>query len=185
MPNTPLSIGRTNPKTGTLQFSEHRIQGLTLLIPAESGVSSVPNNRIVSIQEDSDGNRYAVTYPAAITYNYETLKVIGFGVLEAALQSGGIDSISPTPNTFVDGDQVVVLRNVAETYMIDYDPSNVPTVGIASARVDEQGRLTSRSATTGVIQLQGAVFKSVPGLQMTGQLKTNTLFYQMRDAVTP
>lgn len=184
MPIASQKIGQTAPKSGTLQFSEHRLQGLTLLIPAAAGVSSCTNNRIVTIQEDDNGNRYAVLSPVAYTYNYDVLVIIGWGVLEEALQAGGISSIAPTPNTFVDGDTVTVLRGIGETYMIDYDTDNTPTIGIGTAYIDQQGRLTSVT-TGGNVQTQGAVFKSVPGLQMSNQLKTGTMFYQLRDAVTP
>ena len=187
MPIANQQIGQTAPKVSTLQFRETRIQGLTFHIPAAAGVSSCSNNRIVTLQEDANGNRYAVLYPEAVIRSGVQLIVIGWGVLEEALQSGGISSISPTPNTFVDGDTVTVLRDVAETYMIDYDPNNVPTVGIGTANVDEQGRLTGAAIDYSgpPIALQGAVFKSVPGLQMANQRKTNTLYYQMKDAVTP
>lgn len=184
MPIANQAIGSTAPKSGTFQFSEHRIQGLTLLIPAAAGVSSCTNNRIVSIQEDDNGNRYAVLSPVAYVYNYDTLVIIGWGVLEEALQSGGISSIAPTPNTFVDGDTVTVLREAGVTYMIDYDPSNAPTLGIGTAKIDQQGRLSSVSSG-GNIASAGSIFTSVPGIQMSNQLKTNTYFYQLKDAVTP
>jgi hypothetical protein len=119
MPIAPQNIGSTAPKSGTYQFSEHRVQGLPFIIPVSAGVTSCSNRRIVTIQEDSNQNRFAVLSP--IAYNYMT--IIGWGVLEEALQSGGISSIAPTPNTFVNGDTVTVLRGVGETYMIDNDPS--------------------------------------------------------------
>lgn len=187
MPQANQQIGQTTPKVGTHQFSEKRIQGLTFHIPAAAGVSSCSNNRIVTLQEDANGNRYAVLYPEAVIRSGVQLTVIGWGVLEEALQSGGVNSISPNPNTYVDGDTVVVLRDIAETYMIDYDPNNVPTVGIGTANVDGQGRLTSAPIDYSgpPIALQGAVFKSVPGLQMANQRKSGTLYYQMKDALTP
>lgn len=187
MPQVNQPIGQTTPKVSTLQFRETRVQGLTFHIPAAAGVSSCSNNRIVTLQEDANGNRYAVLYPEAVIRSGVQLIVIGWGVLEEALQSGGISSISATPNTFVDGDTVTVLRDVAETYMIDYDPSNIPTVGIGTANVDVQGRLTSAAVGYAAppIALQGAVFKSVPGLQMANQRKSGTLYYQLKDALTP
>jgi len=187
MPQVNQPIGQTTPKFSTLQFRETRLQGLTFHIPAAAGVSSCSNNRIVTLQEDANGNRYAVLYPEAVVRNGIQLTIIGWGVLEEALQSGGIGSISANPNTFIDGDEVTVLRDVAETYMIDYDPDNIPTVGINTTNVDEQGRLTAAAVGYLVppVALQGAVFKSVPGLQMSNQLKSGTLYYQMKDALTP
>jgi len=188
MPGLNQNIDQTIPKTGTLQFIEKRVQGLTFHIPAAAGVTEVTNNRIVTLQEDANGNRYAVLSPVAVTRSGVPLTIIGWGVLEEALQSGGIASISPTPNTYKDGDTVTVLRDIASTYMIDYDAANTPTVGIATARVDEQGRLTSVAAGAygaSPVQLAGAVFKSVPGLQMSNQRKSGTLFYQLKDALTP
>jgi len=185
MPIGNQEIGRTSPKTGTLQFRETRLQGLTLHIPAAAGVTSCPNNRIVTIQEDTNGNRFAVLHPVAVIRNSVQLVVVGWGVLEESLQSGGIDSISPTPNNYVDGDAVTVLRDVGDTYMIDFDSANVPDVGLASCRVDAQGRLSSVVAGATEIQVFGAVFKSVPGLQMAGQLKDGCIFYQLRDGITP
>lgn len=188
MPRGNLSIGVTNPKTGTFQFDENRIQGLTFHIPAAAGVTSCPNNRIVTLQEDANGNRYAVLSPIAVTRAGVPLTIVGWGVLEESLQSGGIGSISAEPNTYVDGDVVTVLRSVAYTYMIDYDTDNTPTVGIGTCRVDAQGRLTSAAAGgygVAPVQLSGSVFKSVPGVQMSGQLKSGCLFYQLKDALTP
>ena len=187
MPIAHQQIGSTAPKTGTLQFQEGRIQGITLHIPASAGVTSCTNNRIVTLQEDVNGNRYAVLYPAAVIRNSVQLTIIGWGVLEEALQAGGISSIAPTPNTYVDGDTVTVLRDLSVSYSIDYDPNNIPTVGIGTARVDAQGRLTS--AAVGLYgvpaQLSGAVFKSVPGHQMANQLKPGCLFYQLSTALVP
>jgi len=188
MPGINQNIGQTNPKTGTLQFTEKRIQGLTFHIPAAAGVTEVGNNRIVTLQEDTNGNRFAVLSPVAVVRSGVQLTIIGWGVLEEALQSGGVASISPTPNTYKEGDTVTVLRDIATTYMIDYDAANIPNVGIGTCRVDAQGRLTSVAAGAyggAPVQLYGAVFKSVPGLQMENQKKEGTLFYQMKDALTP
>jgi len=188
MPIAHQAIGSTNPKTGTLQFQEGRIQGITLHIPTAAGVTSCTNNRIVTLQEDANGNRYAVLHPVAVTRNSIPLTIIGWGVLEEALQAGGISSIAPTPNTYVDGDTVTVLRDLSTSYAIDYEPGYAPTVGIQTARVDAQGRLTSVAAGaygSYPVQLYGSVFKSVPGNQMANQLKTGCLFYQMSTALVP
>lgn len=173
MPIPNQQIGSTNPKSGTLQFNERRIQGIPLKITDAAGVDSVSNRRIVSLQEDTDGVRYACVSPVQLA----GLTLIGFGVLEEALQSGGVSSIAPDPNNYVDGDIVTVLRGVGLSFQIDYDPSNEPTLGIGQAYVDQQGRLSSVSSGSNVATT-GSVFASVPGIQMTNQLKTGCLFFQ-------
>jgi len=180
MPIANQQIGSTQPKSGTYQFSEHRLQGITLKLPSGASYTSISNNRIVSLQEDTNGVRYAVPAPVA----QAGLTIIGYGVLEEALQSSGNSSIAPSPNTFQDGDPVVVLRGIAETYMIDYDPSNKPTLGIATAYMDQAGRLSSVGSGSN-LALKGSVFASVPGRQMANQLKTSCLFYEMESPVVP
>lgn len=180
MPVVNQAIGTTAAKTGTRQFEAHRLQGLPLVIPAAAGVTSVSNNRIVSLQVDSNDVMYAVISPVAIAGH----TLVGWGVLEEALQSSGTDSIAAAPNTFVDGATVVVLRYPQEVYAIDYDGSNEPTVGIGTAYIDAQGRLSSSSAGSNRA-VKGAVFVSVPGTQLSGQLKTGCKFFQMYSTVDP
>lgn len=180
MPINNQAIGQTNPKSGTYQRTVSRMQGLQLKIPEAAGVDFVTNNRIVSIQQDTEGNMYAVVARAAIADHI----LIGWGVLEEALQSGGNTAIAPTPNQFVDGDTVVVLRNPLDVYMIDVDPSNIPTMGIATAYLDIQGRLSSVSGS-GNIALEGSVFDSIPAREMSNQLKDGCLFYQMNTPLQP
>lgn len=185
MPIPSLEITTTNPKTGTLQYNDGRQAGLILKF--QSGVTSVTNRRIVSIQEDANGKRYAVpglkVLPDPAEPIYTVLIIVGVGVLEEALQSGGIASIAPDPNNFVDGDEVTVLNKLNDVYQIDTDPDNEPTVGIASCRVDEEGRLTSVGADADNIQINGSVSISVPGSQMTNQLNTDAKFYKLKDSV--
>lgn len=180
MPKTNQAIGETTPKTGTYQRSINRMQGVELKIPVAAGVETITNNRIVSLQQDTEGNMYAVLARAAIADH----TLIGWGVLEEALQSGGNGSIAPEPNEFRDGDTVVVLRNPMDVYMIDFDPSNAPTNGIGTAYLDIQGRLTSVSSG-GNKALVGSVFDSVPAREMSNQLKDGCLFYQMNSPVQP
>lgn len=179
MPGLSQPIGATAPKTGTFQFDSKRLQGVPLDLPTAAG-TSVTNNRIVNLQQDSIGVMYAVVSQGAVIYS----SLVGWGVLEEALQSGGISSIAPSPNNFVNGDLVTVLRDPTQVYMIDYDPDNVPIKGIGTAYLDAKGRLSGSSAG-GNLLLAGAVFSSVPGRQMANQLKTGCLFYQMKDPVTP
>ena len=183
MPIAPLEISSTAPKTGTFQYNDGRQAGLILKL--QSGVTSVTNRRIVSIQQDSLGQRYAV--PGLKAYpddEYTDMVIIGVGVLEEALQSGGIASIAPDPNTLVDGDEVVVLNRLDNVYQIDYSLASEPTIGIASCRVDLAGRLVATSADSDNIQINGAVSTSVPGPQMSGQLQPGCKFYKLKDSVT-
>lgn len=181
MPITSLKINETNAKTGTYQYTAKRVAGLRLIIPGAAGVSSVTNNRIVSIQENNTSKELAAVISQVAISGY---KLIGWGVIEEALQSGGSGSIAPDPNTFIDGDTIVVLRDAENVYMIDADPSNVPTVGVGTAYVDAQGRVSSSSAGSNRL-LSGSVFRGVPGLQLSGQLKLNCLFYQMFTSLEP
>ena len=181
MPIPSVKIAETNPKVDTFQYTAKRVAGLRLVIPVAAGVSSVSNNRIVSIQEvNATKELVAVISPVAIASH----TLIGWGVLENALQSGGTGSISPTPNTYIDGDTVVVLRDPDSVYMIDVDSSNVPTHGIGTAYIDAQGRLSSSSAGSNLL-VSGSVYTGVPGLQLSNQLKLNTVFYQMFTCLEP
>lgn len=181
MPIPSVKISETNPKGGTYQYTSKRISGLRLVIPSSSGVASISNNRIVTIQEvTATQEMIAVSSPI----QQASCKIIGWGVLEEALQSGGNSSIAPTPNNLVDGDTVTVLKDPSNVYMIDVDTSNVPVSGLAVAYVDGQGRLSSSSAGSNR-KVSGATFSSVPGLQLAGQLKTGCIFYQMFTVVEP
>lgn len=180
MPIPFQTVGSTAPKTGTYQYDAKRLAGIQLKIPVAAGVSSVTNRRIVSLQQDSDNVMYAVISPVALASH----DLVGWGVLEEALQSNGLASIAPNPNTFVDGDLVTVLRDASEVYMIDYDPSNAPVEGINAAYLDEQGRLSSSSAGSN-LALLGSVFTATPGQQLSNQLATSTKFYQLYTALKP
>lgn len=181
MPIPSVKIAETNPKVDTYQYTAKRVAGLRLHIPSAAIVTEVTNNRIVSIQErNTTKELIAVISPVAIS----GYTIIGWGVLENALQSGGNGSIAPTPNTFVDGDTVVVLRDPDNVYMIDNDPSNVPTHGIGTAYIDAQGRLSSSSAGSNLL-ISGSVYTGVPGLQLSNQLKLNCVFYQMFTCLEP
>ena len=181
MPIPSVRISETNPKFGTYQYTAKRVSGLRLVIPESAGVTEVSNNRIVSIQEVvATKELVAVISPVEIANH----KLIGWGVLEESLQSGGSGSIAPDPYTLVDGDTVTVLRDIENVYMIDVDPSNIPTVGIGTAYIDSQGRLSSSSAGSNLL-ISGAVFRGVPGIQLSGQLKTNCMFYQPFTVLEP
>lgn len=181
MPIPSVKIAETNPKVDTYQYTSKRVAGLRLHIPSAAIVTEVSNNRIVSIQErNTTKELVAVISPVAIS----GYTIIGWGVLENALQSGGNSSIAPTPNTFVDGDTVVVLRDPDNVYMIDVDPSNSPTHGIGTAYIDVQGRLSSSSAGSNLL-ISGSVYTGVPGLQLSNQLKLNCIFYQMFTCLEP
>lgn len=179
MPIANQTIGSTAPKTGTFQYNAKRLSGVPLKVPVAAG-ASVTNRRIVSLQEnDTTLVLYAVVSPVALS----GYTIVGWGVLEEALQSGGLSSIAPAPNTFVDGDTVVVLRDPTEVYQIDTDPDHVPTKGIGTGYVDVKGRLSSVSS--GSLLLGGAIWDSLPGTQMAGQLQDDCLYYQLSTALKP
>lgn len=180
MPAVNQNVGATSPKSGTFQYSSKRLAGVTLKIPTASVVTSITTRRIVSLQEDANQNLVAVPYPAALA----GYTLVGWGVLEEALQSGGLASIAPNPNALVDGDTVTVLRDPSDVCMVDVDPSNLPTEGIGTAYMDVQGRITSVSSGAN-IALSGSVSKSVPGPQLTSQLAANTVFYQLYTPLKP
>lgn len=172
MPIPNQTIGSTAPKSGTLQFIATRLQGLTLKFGPSAGVTEIPNTRIVSIQEETATKKmFAVVSPIALAGH----TIIGWGVLEESLQSGGVASIAPTPNNYKAGDTVTVLTGLEDVYMIDVDPDNIPANGIAVAYLDLQGRLTSDDTT---YKLNGAVFTAVPGVQLSNQLKTNSKLFR-------
>lgn len=174
-------IGETSPKQSTYQYTSERVAGLRLIIPDAAGVTSVSNNRIVTIQENNTSKELvAVISPVAIS----GYTLIGWGVLEEALQSGGTLSAAPTPNTFENNDTVTILRRPTDVYQVDVDPSNSPTHGVGTAYVDAQGRLSSSSSGSNYL-IAGAVFTGVPGIQMSNQLKLNTVFYQMFTSLEP
>lgn len=185
MPVGNQAIGSTAAKSGTLQYVGKRLQGLPLVVPSActslTGVAYVTNRRIVSIQQkDSNGLLYAVVSPVAIS----GYKIVGWGVLEEALQSGGLASIAPTPNTYVDGDIVTVLCDTDDVYMIDGDGSNTPTNGIGTAYMDAAGRITSVSSGSNLL-LGGAVFTGLIGNQLSGQLASGCVFYRMYSPLKP
>jgi hypothetical protein len=178
VPKPNQAIGSTAAKTGTFQYNSTRIQGIPLKFGPSAGVTSVPNNRIVSLQVDAANKLFAVVGNTQLASH----TLIGWGVLEEALQSGGVSSIAPTPNNYVAGDLVTVLRSVTDVYMIDYDTGNAPAEGIGLAYVDDQGRLSSVNTE---VALKGAVFSAVPGIQLAGQLKDGCKFYQMGSPTIP
>jgi hypothetical protein len=184
MPIAPQTITATNPNPLTYQFSDDRQAGLPFIIPTDAVVTECTNNRIVTVQETPDGQRVAVLGPIAYEPDeYTTYAIINWGVLELALQSNGIDSIAPSPRTFKDGDTVTVLTGLSRVYMIDYEADHKPDVGIATARVDLQGRLTDRAADATHIQLGGSVFDSNIGAQMSNQKLPGTMYYKLKDNV--
>lgn len=181
MPIPSVKISETNPKPDTFQYTSKRLAGLRLIIPDAAGVTTVSNNRIVSIQENNTTKEMcAVISPVAIS----GYTIIGWGVLENALQMGGSGSIAPDPYSYVNGDTVVVLRDPQNVYMIDVDPSNSPTHGIGTAYIDAKGRLSSSSSGSNLLT-SGAVFTAVAGIQLGNQLKTNCVFYQMFTSLEP
>jgi hypothetical protein len=179
MPINNQEIGNTSPKSGTYQRTAKRMDGVQLIVPEAVG-PVVTNNRIVSLQQDAEGNMFAVVATVAL----DGYILVGWGVLEESLQSGGLGVIAPNPNEYKDGDSVTVLRSPYDIYTVDFDPSNEPTDGIGTAYVDSRGRLSSSSAGSNVA-LQGSVFSSIPAREMGNQLKVGCKYYQMLSPVVP
>lgn len=194
MPQHIQNIGETSPKQGTYQYSDNRVSDLILKLP--SGVSEISNRRIVSVQESSKGIQYAI--PGTLAFEEKAasgttpavkMTVLRVGVLEYALQSGGVDSISAKSDVLKDGDRVVVLSNVNSVYMIDYLSTAKPAKGKGDitdsngsiCRVDNQGRLVSTASTTAAPlgEIFGSVFYTTPGNQLGNQLLDNTAFYKL------
>lgn len=190
MPGFNKTIGGTIPRTGTFQYRKSRLTGLTLVIPAAAGVTEVTNRRIVSIQQDTNNQLFAVVSMYAFGgatiggVVYSAMTLVGFGVLEESLQSGVAGSIAPVLNTFSSGDTVTVLTGTERVYQIDYDPDNIPDSGIGVAYVDAEGRLTSASASPGYL-ITGATFFGVDGIQMTSQLGADCIYYQPSTPLHP
>lgn len=194
MPQHIQNIGSTTPKLGTYQFDVARLAGVPLKLP--SGVTEITNRRIVSIQESSTGVQYVIpgTLPfeekaASGTTAAVNMTVLRVGVLEYALQSGGVDSIAPEPDKIKDGDRVVVLSDPTSVYMIDYLSTAKPSKGKGDitdsngsiCRVDNQGRLVSTASTTAdpLGEIFGSVYYTVPGEQLGNQLLSGCAFYQL------
>ena len=194
MPQHIQNIGNTSPKLSTFQWDDKRFSGLALKLP--SGVTEITNRRIVSIQESSAGVQYAIPgllpfeeKAATITAPAVNMTVLRVGVLEYALQSGGVDSIAPEPDRLKDGDRVVVLSDPGSVYMIDYLSTAKPAKGKGDitdsngsiCRVDKQGRLVSTASTTAAPlgEVFGSVFYSIPGEQMGNQLLSGCAFYKL------
>jgi len=181
MPGNSQSISETTPKTGTIQYATRRIAGLPLKIPAALAVSTIPCNRIVTIQENEDKQQIAVPgHKAYEDDTYSTYAIIAYGVIEEALQSGIGASAAPTANTFADGDPVTVITGSGLQAAIEYESGHAPDPGIAVTNntVDDFGRLTDRTAAADYKQTTGSVSLGVPSLQLKNQLKPNMVYYQ-------
>jgi len=189
MPNYPQAISETAPKTGSAQYQTRRISGLLFKVPTLSPVASdIPVGRMVTIQEDSLGNQYAVLgFKAYEQDEYETYTVIGYGVIEEALQSGITGNAAPTPNVYNDGDRVTVITGAGLICALEHEADHAPAVGIAVTNntVDDYGRLTDRTAGANYKQLTGAVSYGVPSTQMANQLKPDHAFYQFVSPLAP
>lgn len=185
MPGLNQKIGETIPKTGAYEYSAKRLQGLPLkLNTAESGLTSAGPGQIVSIQQDANGILWAVVgHLPYVSDTYDTWIVVGYGILEEALQSNTNGSIAPDANTFTDDTMVVVVRGVNDVFQVKVDPANVPNSGIAQATIDNQGRLSSVAADADHKAVKGATFTGKMTLSMDSQLQPNFTFFQPYSAV--
>ncbi len=183
MPGNPQAIAETTPKTGSVQYGTRRISGLPLIIPSTLSPlpATVPVGRIVSIQENANKQQFAVLgHQPYEPDEYETYVVIGYGVIEEALQSGIGASAAPTANEFANGDPITVITGAGLICAVEYEASHAPTPGIAVTNntVDNFGRLTDRTAAADYKQTTGAVSLGVPSLQLKNQLRPNMVNYQ-------
>lgn len=186
MPGLNQKIGDSIPKTGAFQYSSKRIQGVPLTIPAGVGVTETSPRHFVSLQEDAAGNIHAVLgHKPYVADVYETWKVIGYGILEEALQSNTNASIAPAPNTYNNGTLVTVIRDIHAINAVAVDPDNVPDVGIATATIDNRGRLSSVAADADHKQTAGAVFTGKMALEMDNLLAADHVYFQLNSPVAP
>lgn len=176
MPGLTLGIGSTNPKLGAVQYDARRIDGVEFVIPTEAGVSTAPIGSIVTLQEDSAGKQIIVLGAAAYTGpGSDEYAIIGVGFLEAATQADG--SINQTVGSYVDGDSVAMISDVAIVAMSPYKANEAPTAG-GAAYITPAGLLSS--ASSGNVAFPGEVFFGTPGIQNTGQLKSGYAFARLK-----
>lgn len=181
MPITNMKIGETQPKTMTYVKDARRWTGLPLAF-FETDVE-VTNRRVVTVQQvTATGKLIAVVGVVPIAGH----TIITIGVLEQAGQTGLTGSESATGQLFNAGDQVTVLASFDDVYMIDVDASNVPANGLASCRVDAQGRLTSvnESLLTGIGEYFGSVWTGIGGFELKNQLLPDNKFTRLIAAPT-
>jgi len=178
MPVGALEINSTHAKTGTYVRDGRRWTGIPVIFYDVGAVAEITNRRIVSImQVTATGKLVAlVGFNGALAGH----TFVANGVIEQAGQTGLTGNESADGQTFNDGDLVTVIAEPTDVYMIDVDPANAPTEGIASCRVDEQGRLSSVAAAEGIREFTGSIWSAVGGFELKGQLLTNTKFTFLR-----
>ena len=175
MPGVRLGIGETNPKRGAVQFDARRIDGVKFVIPTAAGVDSAPIGSVVTLQEDSAGKQVIVL--GAAPYEgpgSDTYAVIAIGFLEAATQADS--SINQTVGEYVDGDYVCMISDIAAVAAVPYDTNHIPSAG-GTAYITDAGLLSS--SASGTVAFPGALWYGTPGVQNSGQLKSEHAFARL------
>lgn len=175
MPSGALQINRTNSKTGTYVRDGRRWTGIPLKFSDAATPVPITNRRIVTIVEETATKKLFAVPGTHTDLTGHTL-IVPTAVLEQAGQTGLTGSESADGQIFNEGDLVTVLVEPTDVYMVDYDPSNIPAPGLATCRVDDQGRLTSVVAGTGIEDFEGSNWSGVGGFELKGQLMDETRF---------
>lgn len=176
MPGLTLGIGETNPKKGAVQWDARRIDGVPLVITAAATITSVPIGSVVTLQENSTGKQRIVLGAAADADDeYDVYAIIAVGFLEASTQ--GNAAINQTPGEYVEGDFVAMVSDINAVAMVPGVSGSLPTAG-GAAYITADGKLSSSSSSA--VAFPGEVWKGTPGVQNSGQLKTNYVFARLK-----
>jgi hypothetical protein len=175
MPGLPLGIGATNPKQGAVQFDARRIDGVKFVIPTAAGVTVAPIGSVVTLQEDAAGKQVIVLGAAAYADDpYDTYSIIAIGFLEAATQVES--TINQTVGQYASGDYVCMISDIDAVAMVPVVSTAKPTAG-GTSYVTAAGKLSSSSGSA--VAFPGTLWYGTPGVQNTGQLKTNYAFARL------
>jgi len=179
MPGLTLGIGETNPKKGAVQFDIRRVDGIPFVIPSGAGVTTAPIGSIVTLQEFASIGQKIVLGAAAYTdASSNAYTIIGVGFLEAASQTSA--TINQTVGSYSSGDMAAMVIDVDAVAMVPMLTNYNPAVGKTSY-VTPAGLLTSTSS--GNVAFPGYVFFTVPGQQLTNQLKSGYCFARLTSLV--
>jgi hypothetical protein len=174
MPGVRLGIGEANPKQGAVQWAARRIDGVEFVIPTAAGVSAAPIGSVVTLQEDSTGKQVIVLGAAAYSAGSDTYAIIAIGFLEAATQVES--AINQTVGEYADGDYVCMVSDIDAVASVPAVHGSVPSAG-GTAYITAAGKLSSSSGSA--VAFPGTVWKGTPGVQNTGQLKTDYVFARL------
>lgn len=171
MPGLTLPIGSTNPKQGAVQWDARRIDGVEFVIPSGAGVSVAPVGSVVTLQENSAGKQVIVLGATVYDPGSDAYAILAIGFLEAATQVES--AINQTVGEYADGDYVAMVSDPDAVAMVPYKTTDKPGAGTGNY-VTPAGLLADSSS--GNVAFPGVVFYGTPGIQSSGQLKTNYAF---------